>query len=228
MATRKSQRIGIAIILAVTIIGTIGSFAVMILGQQNQEQQAAELKSEQAAYQKQVDDYTAKQKAQTSQLSTQYYPIFSQYASRVGTFDRDTIKSLSSDDLVVGDGATIDASTKFAAYYIVWTYDGKIHDQSIDSGALKSPFAINGLSSTSVIDGWKEGLVGMRIGGVRELSVPSDKAYKEAGTKDSAGKEDIPPNSPLKFVVMAIPAPDEIAYPQMPDALLKAYYNSNN
>lgn len=228
MATRKGQRIGIAIILAVTIIGTIGSFAVMILGQQNQEKQAADLKAEQAAYQKEVDAYTAKTKAQATELSAKYYPIFSQYASRVGTFDRDVVKSLSSEDLVVGDGATIDATTKFATYYIVWTYDGKIHDQSIDSGALKSPFAIAGLDATSVIDGWKEGLVGMKIGGVRELTVPSDKAYKEKGTTDSTGKEDIAPNSPLKFVVMAIPTPDEITYPQMPEALLKAYYSGSN
>ena len=35
MATTNAQRIGISIILAVTIIGTLGSFAVMILSQEN-------------------------------------------------------------------------------------------------------------------------------------------------------------------------------------------------
>lgn len=229
MATRKSQRIGIAIILAVTIIGTIGSFAVMILGQQNQEQQAALLKTEQDAYQKQVDAYTAQQKTQAAELSTSYYGIFSQYASQVGTFDRDSVTTLSTNDLLVGTGATIDGTTKFAAYYIGWMPDGKIFDQSIDGTSLKSPFAIDtGLDSTSVIDGWKEGMKGMRIGGVRLLTIPSDKAYAAKGTTDSNGKEVIPPNTSLKFVVMAIDAPATLTYPQMPDALLKAYYGSSN
>ncbi len=229
MATRKSQRIGIAIILAVTIIGTIGSFAVMILGQQNQEQQAAALKVEQDAYQKQVDAYTAQQKTQATELSATYYGTFSQYASKVGTFNRDAVTALSTEDLVVGTGATIDGSTKFAAYYIGWLPDGKIFDQSIDGTSLKSPFSIEtGLDATSVIDGWKEGIKGMKIGGVRLLTIPSDKAYKEKGTTDSNGKEVIPPNTSLKFIVMAIDPPAAIAYPQMSEALLKAYYGSGN
>jgi len=229
MATRKSQRIGIAIILAVTIIGTIGSFAVMILGQQNQEQQAALLKTQQADYQKLVDAYTVQQKAQATDLSASYYGTFSQYASRVGTFDRDSVTALSTEDLAVGTGATIDGSTKFAAYYIGWMPDGKIFDQSIDGTSLKSPFSIDtGLDGASVIDGWKEGIKGMKIGGVRLITIPSDKAYKEKGTTDSSGKEVIPPNTSLKFVVMAIDAPAAITYPQMPEALLKAYYGGGN
>lgn len=229
MATRKSQRIGIAIILAVTIIGTIGSFAVMILGQQNQEQQAAELKNEQAAYQKKVDAYTAQQKTQATELSATYYGTFSQYTSRVGTFDRDSVTALSTEDLTVGTGATIDGTTKFAAYYIGWMPDGKIFDQSIEGTSLKSPLAVDtGLDSASLIDGWKEGMKGMKIGGVRLISIPSDKAYKEKGSTDGSGKEVIPPNTSLRFIVMAIDPPTAIPYPQMSDALLKAYYGSAN
>lgn len=229
MATRKSQRIGIAIILAVTIIGTIGSFAVMILSQQNQEKQAADLKNEQAAYQKQVEAYTAQQKAQATELSSSYYGTFSQYASHVGTFDRDAVTALSTEDLSVGSGATIDGTTKFAAYYIGWMPDGKIFDQSIDGTSLKSPLSIDtGLDAASVIDGWKEGIKGMKIGGVRVITIPSDKAYKEKGSTDGSGKEVIPPNTSLKFIVMVIDTPAAIAYPQMSDALLKAYYGSAN
>lgn len=226
MATRKSQRIGIAIILAVTIIGTIGSFAVMILGQQNQEQQAAHLKAENDAYQKQLAAYTA---TQTADLTSKYYPTLSQYASRVGTFDRDSVSTLSTEDLLVGDGVTIDGTTSFSAFYIGWMPDGKIFEQSIVGATLTSPILVStGLDKASLIDGWKEGMKGMRIGGVRLLTIPSDKAYKEKGSTDSSGKEIIPPNTSLKFVVLAVPTPDDSGYPQMPADLLQATYGSGN
>ena len=54
----------------------------------------------------------------------------------------------------------------------------------------------------------------MRLGGVRELTIPSDKAYGEKGQGN-----DIPANTPLKFIVMAVPKPVTIDTSE----LLKAY-----
>ena len=51
----------------------------------------------------------------------------------------------------------------------------------------------------------------MKIGGVRELTIPADKAYG-----DKAQGDKIPANSPLKFVVMAIEKPADIPEPEMP------------
>ena len=85
---------------------------------------------------------------------------------------------------------------------------------------MKPPFSIStGLDTTSVIEGWKEGIKGMRIGGVRLLTIPSDKAYAEAGSKDASGNENIAPNMPLKFIVMAIPTPAEIPQPDMSEVI---------
>ena len=69
-----------------------------------------------------------------------------------------------------------------------------------------------------MIEGWKKGLVGMKIGGVRELSIPSDLAYGKNGSG-----EKIPADTPLKFIVMAIPQPEEIPEVEMPQ-LVKDYY----
>ena len=66
-----------------------------------------------------------------------------------------------------------------------------------------------------MIGGWKKGIVGMKIGGVRELTIPSAQAYGEEGSGD-----DIPANTPLKFVVLAVPS---ISEPEMPQ-LIKDYY----
>lgn len=221
MATQKRQRIGILIIAAIMVIGTIGSFLVMILSTQSGQEAAQRYQKAQTAYQRETDAHQKLVDARDAKLSEKYYAEFKQYASRPAKFSIDSVKSLVKTDLKVGSGATVGDDTKFAAYYIGWNPDGKIFDQSIDGDKLKSPFAIDGLKDTAVIDGWKEGLKGMKIGGVRLLEIPSDKAYGEEGQGD-----DIPPNTPLKFVVMAIPAPDEIPEPASLTKALQEYQSA--
>ena len=211
MATTKAQRLGILIIMIVTVIGTLGSFAVMILATNSDSQDAARKQKLQSDYQASYNDYQKQVDAQAAQLSAKYFDGFSQYSSRVAAFDLDSVKTLETEDLLIGDGELISDSTKFAAYYIGWNPKAKVFDQSINGTQLKSPFSItDGLANTGVIQGWKEGLIGMKIGGVRLVSVPSDKAYGETGQGD-----DIPPNTPIKFVVMAISMPEQIKQPEV-------------
>lgn len=86
----------------------------------------------------------------------------------------------------VGDVVTVD--------YTGTLLTGKQFDSSVG----KQPFTFQ-LGVGQVIKGWDQGVVGMKIGGSRELVIPSDLAYGEAG----AG-EDIPANSTLKFTVKLI------------------------
>jgi len=215
MATPKSQRIGIWIIAVVMTIGTIGSFAVMILANKNQNVDKARVEKLTADYQKDVDAYQAKVDAQAAELSNKYFAEFNQYANRPGTFDRDSVKNLEKEDLKVGDGETLGKDATFTAYYIGWTPDGKVFDGSIENGKLKAPFTAQ---PGGVIAGWTKGVEGMKVGGVRELTIPSEDAYGEQGSGDS-----IPPNTSLKFVIMVIPTPKEIPQPEMPEELLKYY-----
>ena len=91
-------------------------------------------------------------------------------------------------------------------------------DQSIGEGNLKTPLPIaSGLKNAGLIEGWKEGMKGMKIGGVRELTIPSDKAYGEQGS------DSIAPNMPLKFLVMAIPIPAEIPASDALSAAMSEY-----
>lgn len=218
MATPKSQRIAIMIILVVTVIGTLGSFAVMILNTRNTQSESQSQQDALAQYQSDSEAYQEKIDAQGVVLSKQYYSAFKKYADTPAKFAIDSVNKLVKKDLKVGTGEKITGTTKFAAYYIGWNPEGKIFDQSIADGALKSPLPVDGLESASLIEGWKEGMIGMKIGGVRQLSIPSDLAYGEAGAGD-----DIPPNTPIKFVVMAIPKPEEIPKPEIPSALLQQY-----
>ena len=217
MATKKSQRIFIWVITVFMIVGTIGSFAVLILSSETSKKDSARLAELTKQYEDQQAAYTAKVEKQAAELSKKYYPTFKTYYTYPEKFNIDSVKELKTTDLVKGSGKTIDGTTTFAAYYVGWNSDGKIFDSSFndDATALGSPFTITGLDNTSVIQGWIDGLKGMKIGGVRLLEIPSDKAYGETGSGD-----DIPPNAPLKFVVMAIEAPETIEKPTYSQELI--------
>lgn len=216
MATPKSTRIGILVIAVVMVVGTVGSFAVMILDTQNQRAEDEALQVVYAKYQADSEAYQAKLDAQAQELSDKYYPIFKKYESRPAPFDIDSVNELKKTDLLVGSGKKITDTTAFAAYYIGWNPDGKVFDQSVAGGSLDSPISVDGLAQASLIEGWKTGLVGMNIGGVRELAIPSDLAYGESGQGN-----DIPPNTPLKFIVMAVSQPEPIDPPTIPNELLQ-------
>ena len=218
MATKKSQRIGIWVIAGVMLMGTIGGFIAMMVQPGNEAKDQAALRKAQDEYKKATSEYQKKVDAQAAELSGAHYATFSQYMTRVAAFTPDDIKELKTEDLVIGEGAEVGNDTKFAAYYIGWNPKGEVFDQSIEDGKLKAPIMIDGLAGSSVIAGWKEGLIGMKVGGVRELTIPSDKAY---GDKSQGDK--IPANTPLKFVVMAIDRPVDIPEPQIPDTLKKWY-----
>lgn len=205
MATPRSQRIGIWIIAIVLLSGTLGSFLVMGLGAQNQKIDAAQNQKNYEDYLKVMNDYQVAAQKQSSELSTKYFQDFSSYSPKVSAFTASDVKELVKTDLKVGDGAEIKADTEYSAYYIGWNPKGVVFDQSIDNGTLKAPIA-----SGSFITGWTEGVIGMKVGGVRELTIPSDKAYGEKGSGDN-----IPANSPLKFIVMIIPKVTPVPQPDL-------------
>jgi peptidylprolyl isomerase len=97
-------------------------------------------------------------------------------------------------DLVKGTGATaVDGDTVYVNYVGELYSNGKVFDASwkdTPGKAISFP-----LTTGSVIPGWVTGLVGMKVGGRRELIIPPSLAYKNQ--KSAA----IPPNSTLIFVV---------------------------
>lgn len=218
MATSRTQRVGIWIITIALAVGTVGGFIAMIVAPSNEAKDRAALEEAQKEYAKANEEHKKKVDEQAAQLSTKYKPEFTKYSSQVGAFNAEEVKELKTEDLVVGTGAEVKGDTKFAVYYIGWNPKGEIFDQSIDGENLKAPFAVDGPSNTQVITGWKEGLIGMKIGGVRTLTIPADKAYGSRGQGDK-----IPANTPLKFVVMAIEKPADIAKPEVPSIIKKMY-----
>lgn len=197
MATPKKQRIGIWIIAAVMLVGTLGSFAVMVLANENSQKDLAEQQKYYEEYMKQLEEQQKKDEAAAKELSDKYYGEFVKYKDSPATFDESSVgDTVTTKDLKAGDGAEITADTKYKAYYIGWTPKGTVFDSSFDGESLKAPIDT---SVMSLIEGWNQGVVGMKVGGVREITIPSDLAYGEEGSGDKIG-----PNTPIKFIVMVI------------------------
>lgn len=215
MAATKAQRVGIWIIAVFMAVGTVGSFAIIVLANQNAQTDQARYNELYAQYQKTAEERQAKVDTQTAELSEKHYATFSKYESRPATFSKDSVTELKTQDLVGGTGEKLTAESTFTAYYIGWTPNGKVFDSSISDGALRAPITA---APGGVIKGWTEGVAGMKVGGIRELTIPADLAYGEHGSGDS-----IPANTPLKFVVMVIPTPEEIPDVEVSDELYDLY-----
>ncbi len=218
--TSKAQRIGIFIIAAVMAIGTIGSFFIMIVASKNQEIDTREQAAKQEKlselikkYQEENEQYEQKVKAEASELSPKYYAQVESYKSYAQPFDGSKITELGKNDIVVGSSNEVKSPDDMRAYYIGWNEKAKIFDSSLnDDKTLKAPF-----SPSSAIAGWQQGVVGMKIGGVRELSIPSNLAYGSEARGD-----DIPANSSLKFIIVAIEK-SSLQAPEIPQELMEMY-----
>ena len=92
-----------------------------------------------------------------------------------------------------GKGEEAKKGQTVSVHYTGWLQDGgKKFDSSVDRG---TPFQFP-LGAGRVIAGWDEGVQGMRVGGVRKLTIPPDLGY---GARGAGGV--IPPNATLLFDV---------------------------
>jgi FKBP-type peptidyl-prolyl cis-trans isomerase len=104
-----------------------------------------------------------------------------------------TPSGLKYQDLVVGNGALAEDGMQAMVNYTGWLTDGTQFDSSLDPG--RQPFTFT-IGAGMVIRGWDEGVKGMRVGGKRKLTIPSDLAYGDQGRPPV-----IPAKSTLVFEV---------------------------
>ncbi len=94
------------------------------------------------------------------------------------------------EDINTGDGMECPQSATVEVHYKGTLMDGTVFDSSYDRGESIN-FPLNNL-----IQGWQEGIPGMKVGGKRKLTIPYSKAYGEHGAPPA-----IPPRADLVFEI---------------------------
>jgi FKBP-type peptidyl-prolyl cis-trans isomerase FkpA len=102
------------------------------------------------------------------------------------------VTELKIEDSKVGTGAVAETGKRVTVHYTGWLTNGTKFDSSKDRG---EPFSFQ-LGAGQVIKGWDQGVAGMKVGGVRKLTIPASLAY---GANGAGGV--IPPNATLVFEV---------------------------
>ena len=102
-------------------------------------------------------------------------------------------------DEQVGSGAEAVSGRQVTVHYSGWLFDASQPDtkgKPFDSSRTRNePFSFR-LGGGQVIRGWDDGVVGMKVGGRRRLTIPPDLGY---GVRGAGGV--IPPNATLVFDV---------------------------
>lgn len=102
------------------------------------------------------------------------------------------IKGLKVETLTPGSGPRVTSGQTISVDYTGMFTDGKVFDSSIPRGA---PLTV-ALGKSQVIKGWDLGIVGMKVGEKRRLTIDPELAYGEAGFPGA-----IPPNTTLVFEI---------------------------
>ncbi len=114
------------------------------------------------------------------------------------------------EEIECGDGAEAVTGVSILVHYTGSLEDGT----EFDSSAGRNPLPVD-LGAGMVVPGFEEGLIGMKVGGKRKITIPPELAYGEAGVpgQNPGDPPLIPPNSTLIFELELVEVVDNAATP---------------
>ena len=204
LKTSPKQRIFI-IIIAIIMLGSMiaGYAAIVISGSAGQQTETAEIDDAKVAEYEEA--YNAKL-AEFKEETKKDYERFMRYESGVVKGYNETSANeggVVKKDVREGSGDKI-TENNYLAYYVGWCADETIFDSSFDDNDNPTSFAKILDPSLGMIEGWTQGVEGMKLGGIREITIPGELAYGDS--MEICGGT----NKPLKFLVMAVENKDPI------------------
>ncbi len=208
LKTTWRVRIIVGIIAFLMLFSTFAVYTLIIVSSENKKNASNVASEELAKVEKELDAKREEAEALTDILSEKYFSTFKKYRSNVKSYNAQAVNNagLKTKDIVVGKGKEITADTEYFAYYIGWCADESVFDSSFDTysnpSALVAPIQYTP-NESSFVAGWEEGILGMKIGGVREIDIPGELAYGD--TREICGGT----NSPLKFIIYPVEVNEE-------------------
>lgn len=209
LKTSPKQRFFIILIAVIMLGSMIASYAAIVLNSGSSSSdtsaEADEISDEkmaeyEAAYEKVVAEFSEKTKSD--------FDKFIQYKSEISGYNENSANEggLKSRDLAEGSGEEVkEDGSNYLAYYVGWCADESVFDSTFDNNDEPTSFSKILDPSMGLIEGWTQGMKGMKIGGIRKITIPGELAYGES-MEICGGK-----NKPLKFIVMAVEKTDELA-----------------
>lgn len=199
LKTSPKQRFFI-ILIAVLMLGSIvASYALIIAnGGKTTTTSGDEIEID--------DDKIAELEAKYNEVEQKFtdatkadFETFAKYRSEIKAYNEASANTsgLQTRDLKKGTGRKIEEGDKdYYAYYVGWCADESVFDSSFNDNDNPTGFSRAIDASLGMIEGWNAGVVGMRLDGVREITIPGELAYGDA--MEICGGT----NKPLKFIVM--------------------------
>jgi len=210
LKTSPKQRIFIAVIAIIMLGSMIAGYAAIVINGSNKSSADASSDTQQVDPAK-VAEYEEAYNKKVAEFGEATKKDFDKFMG----YEKDIIKAynetsantggVQTNDLHTGSGeAVAEDGSNYLAYYVGWCADESVFDSSLNDP--KNPTAFSKVldPSMGMIEGWTAGVDGMNIGGVREITIPSQLAY--ADKMEICGGY----NKPLKFLVMAVAKEDSL------------------
>lgn len=193
--TQKAQRLGIILIVLIFVASTIGVAVYTVIDNNRQNNLTADQQKMIDEAQKSANKENAMPLTCATDLSLKYSATPPLKGKPLPNYTPSAIPQLSCIILAEGSGEVVvkSSDTVTVNYTGATASNGTVFESSLDSGT-PATFPLNG-----VIQGWTQGLPGMKVGETRRLLIPSALGYGEAGSGSS-----IPPNTDLVFDVTLI------------------------
>ena len=205
LKTSTKQRIFIALIAVIMVGSIIASYAAIVInGSKASSKNDGEI--DEAKVAKYEEEY-AEKVAELSEATRDDFDTFVQYKGEIKAYNEASANEngVQTRDVKKGSGDKLaEGDTNYLAYYVGWCADETVFDSSFDDNQNPTAFKSILNPSAGMIQGWNDGVVGMRPGGVREITIPGNLAYGDS--MEICGGT----NKPLKFLVMVVANEDPL------------------
>ena len=204
LKTSPKQRVIILIIAIIMLGSIIASYATIILNGGNSSNtdskvDSAKVAEYEEAYNKKVEEF--------SEATKSDFDKFIAFKGEIKAYNEASANEngIKTRDLKQGSGKTLsEDDSNYLAYYVGWCADESIFDSSFDNNDNPTAFAKILDASLGMIEGWNIGVEGMKLGGIREITIPEELAYSDS--MEICGGL----NKPLKFIVMPVANEDPL------------------